>query len=220
MQITSLRKATRRGSNLVEFALVVSVLLPLMFGTVNLGFNLSRAVQVSQVVRDIGHLYVRNLDFSLSASTDLAVRLTSGLGMTANGGDGVLILSRIQYITDTQCTAGGVAVGSCTNNNKAVVTQRYVIGNSSLRSSAFATPATNIVLAADDANSGYKKGEILPANYLTNSTAATSGFTSVLTGMTGGETAYLVEGYFKSTGWNFSQSYSPNTDGVYARVIF
>ncbi|MCC6585513.1 MAG: pilus assembly protein [Bryobacterales bacterium] len=220
MQIVRARKGLQRGSSLVEFALVAAVLLPLLFGTVNLGFNLSRAVQVSQIVRDIGHLYVRNLDFSLAASTDLAVRLASGLGMTANGGDGVLILSRIEYITDAQCTAGGVTVSACTNNNKAVVTQRYVIGNSSLRSSAFATPAASIVLAADDASSGFKKGEILPANYLTNSTAATTGFTSVLTGMTGGETAYLVEGYFKSVGWNFSQSYSPNTDGVYARVIF
>lgn len=220
MQMKRCRKGRRRGAALVEFALVATILLPLLFGTVNLGFNLSRSVQVSQVVRDIGHLYVRNLDFSLTASNDLAVRLASGLGMTANGGDGVLILSRVMYITDAQCTDGGVSLGACTNNNKPVVTQRFVIGNSGLRASAFATPASNIVLAADDSGSGFKKGEILPVDYLTNTTAAAAGFTSVLAGMTGGEAAYVVEGYFKTNGWNFSQDYSANADGIYARVVF
>jgi len=215
-----LRRRGRRGNNLVEFALVAVFLLPLLFGTVNLGMNLGRSVQAAQVVRDIGHLYVRQLDFSVPASTEFALRLASGLGLTANGGEGVIIISKIMYIEDAQCIAGGLDPGVCPNRNKAVVMQRFVIGNAGLRQSNFATPAPAIILSGNDAASGLKKGDILPLDYLSNPSVVANSFTSLLPGMLGGETAYVTEGYFRSLDFNFLQSYAPNTEGVYVRSIF
>lgn len=215
-----LRRRARRGNNLIEFALVAVFLLPLLFGTVNLGMNLGRSVQAAQVVRDVGHLYVRQLDFSVPASTDFVLRLASGLGITANGGEGVIIISKITYIEDAQCIAAGLDPGSCPNRNKAVVVQRFVVGNAALRLSNFATPATNLILTATDTQSGLKKGDILPNDYLTNVSVVANSFTTLLPGMLGGETAYVTEGYFRALDFNFTQSYAPNTEGVYVRSIF
>lgn len=220
MSRQQLRRRSRRGNNLIEFALVAVFLLPLLFGTVNLGMNLGRSVQAAQVVRDIGHLYVRQLDFSVPASTSFALRLASGLGVTEAGGEGVIIISKIMYIEDAECVAGGVPVGSCSNRNKAVVVQRFVIGNAALRQSDFATPSAGLILTATDSASGLKKGDILPANYLTQSSVVAGNFTSLLPGMLGGETAYVTEGYFRALDFNFAQSYAPNTEGVYVRSIF
>jgi len=45
----------QKGSLLVEFVLVMSlVMVPLMLGTMVVGFNLIRAIQVNQVNRDAG----------------------------------------------------------------------------------------------------------------------------------------------------------------------
>jgi hypothetical protein len=221
MQMSDFRqKRGRRGNSLLEFALVSVFLVPLLFGTVNLGMNLGRSIQAAQVVRDIGHLYVRQLDFSIPASTNFALRLATGLGMTATGGEGVIILSKIMYIEDAQCIGFGLDPALCPNRNKAVVVQRFVIGNASLRQSSFATPNPAIVLATDDLISGLKKGDILPSNFLTNPSAVANGITTLLPGMTGGDVAYVTEGYFRNLDFTLQQAYSPTTEGVYVRSIF
>jgi hypothetical protein len=209
----------RRGNTLLEFGLVAIFLVPLFLGTVNLGLNLGRSVQVSQVARDAGHLYVRQMDFSLSGSKDLVVRLSSGLGMTADGGNGVVILSRIMKVGPAECQAGTGST-TCVNLGKAVFTQRHVIGNTSLRASDFGTPAASIVLTSAIPAQGLKPGDIMPVDYTTNASAEASGFTSVLPGMLDGELAYVAEAYFTSPEWNLQNDYTSTTPGVYARSIY
>ena len=180
-----------------------------MMGTVNVGLSLGRSIQVSTVSRDAGHMYVRQVDFSQPANRQILLRLTEGLGMTANGGNGVIILSRIMFVGAPECAAGGYSTGSCPNYNQPVFTHRLVIGNVSKRSSAFGTPASNLVQS---------NGDITPANYLTQSSARVQNFTTLLA-MQPGELAYVSEAYFEAPEWSFPQTAFQGT-GIYARTIF
>src|SRR5271157_1627208 len=88
----------QKGSMFVEFVLVMAlVLVPLLLGTMVVGFNLIRSIQVNQVNRDAGHMYARGVDFS-SDSTGLADRaiifqMAPKLTVTTSSGVEVMILS-------------------------------------------------------------------------------------------------------------------------------
>lgn len=197
----------RRGNAVIEFGLCTVFLVPLLLGGVVTGMNLNRSIQGTQVSRDAGHMFVRWVDFSLPANQEMVVRLARGLGMTRTGGNGVVILSRIMFIGETQCTEGNLSLSECTNYNRPVFTQRLVIGNAGLRSSNFGTPSPAILNT---------KGEIAPANYLTDPTARTGNFESLLA-LQPGEVAYVSEAYFASPDFNLG---SWAGSGVYARTIF
>src|SRR5665811_898950 len=145
MRLKRPRRGNRRGNELIEFALVMSLLLPLLFGTVVVGLNLGRSIQVTQVSRDAGHMYSRNVDFSDPGNQNLIQRLAQGLNIRVTGGTGVVILSTIEFIGQAQCDAAGLVGSACTNLNQTVFTHRIVIGNASARSSAFGTPSASLV---------------------------------------------------------------------------
>ncbi len=139
MQVTRKSHSRQKGSALIEFVLCFALFwVPLFLGTLVIGFNVIRAIQVTQVCRDAGHMYSYGMDFSQSAYQNLLVSLAPGLNMTVSGGKGVVILSTVTYVDQTDCTAGGYP--HCANLNQTVFTRRIVIGNSGLYSSAFGTP--------------------------------------------------------------------------------
>lgn len=215
-----MRTRRRRGNTIVEFGLVAIFLVPLFLGTINLGLNLGYNLQVSQIARDTGHMYVRDLDFSLDASKEIVVRMASGMGMTKTGGKGVVLLTKVLFIGDDQCLAGGLNRGSCPNWGRAVMVQRYTIGDVTLKTSTIGTPSSEFILTATDPTTGLKAGEILPANYLTQASLVTSATEQMLPGMLAGETAFLVEAYFKTPDWSLKQNYTQTAEGVYARAVF
>ena len=217
---TGLRGRSRRGNTIIEFGLVAIFLVPLFLGTINLGLSLGYNLQVSQISRDAGHMYVRQLDFSLDASKEIVVRMASGMGMTKTGGKGVVLLTKVLYIGDDQCAAGGLAQGSCPNWGRAVIVQRHTIGDTSLRTSSIGSPPAGLILTGPDANSGLKAGDILPSDYLTQGSVVTTAAEALLPGMLAGETAYIVESYFKTPDWSLKQSYTQTAEGVYARAVF
>jgi hypothetical protein len=94
-----------------------------------------------------------------------------------------------------------------------VLTNRIVIGNSSLNSSRYGTPASAIVDSA---------GNIAAADYLTNATAVATGFSSILTAsgytLTDGDVIYLCETYLSTPNLSFLGTQASN--GVYAQSIF
>ena len=47
--------------------------------------SLSRSLQVTQISRDAGHMYVRYVDLTQAANQDIIVRLASGMGLTRPG---------------------------------------------------------------------------------------------------------------------------------------
>ncbi len=199
------RRGTQRGTEVIEFALVASFLLPFLFGTIVVGLNLGRSVQVTQVSRDAGHMYSRSVDFSAPANKNLIERLAQGLNIRVTGGTGVVILSTIMFAGQAQCTAAGLSGGDCTNLNQPVFTHRIVIGSAAARSSAFGTPSSAIVDST---------GQV--SDYLTEISARASGFAAVLP-LQAGEFAYVSEVYVPSSDYGLPGYMAT---GVYSRTVF
>jgi hypothetical protein len=193
---------------MVEFALVISFAMPLLLYSFELGFTLSRSIQVRTVNRDAGSMFVRNIDFSLPANQQILLRISKGLGITLTGGNGVVILSQVMYAGDNECLAGGLQpyAASCPNHGQYVFLKRFVIGNAGMRSSYFGTPSADVV-ATD--------GSISVADYLTDASCVATGFGAFLT-MTGGAMSYLSETYQVSA----SLSLPGISAGTYARNFF
>ena len=203
----SLRRQMQRGNTVVEFALVSVFLVPLLLGTINVGMNLGRSIQVTQVSRDAGHMYVRWVDFSLPGNQEIIVRLSHGLGMTRTGGNGEVTLSKIMFVGQLECEAGGLDVGQCPNYNQPVIMQRLVIGNDSLRDSTVGEP--NPALIDEEGNI---------ADYLTDSSARSPGFNDILA-LQPGEFAFVSEAFFESPEYGFP-GYTEEERSIYARTIF
>jgi len=211
---------SERGNALIEFAIAISVLIPMVFGVVGIGVELGNGVAISQSVRDVGHMYSRGADFSGNYNRNLAARLAAGLNLKADGqGDGVLILSKIVTPSQAECDANDSdGDGSCRNTGIPVFSHRIVIGKGSLRPSNFGTPAESII--SDE-------GNISPQNYVNNATAVADGFNNLLAAsgipaQAAGETAFLVEGFFHRPSLSFLSAGSgiPEQRGVYFRYVF
>lgn len=187
--IPTLKRKAQGGNAMIEFALVSVFLTPLLLGTVSLGLNLSRTIQVTQVVRDAGHMYARWVDFSLSGNKQMLVRLAQGLGMTEAGGTGVVILSKVTYIADADCTGAGLTTAQCTNRNQYVIMNRIVIGNPAFHSSSLGTPASGGMDAS---------GNI--TDYLRDTSARATNFGNILV-LQSGQFAFVAEGFFNGISW-------------------
>lgn len=202
------RRQGERGNAMIEFALCMSFLTPLLLGTFNVGMNLGRNLQVTQLARNTGHMYVRWIDFTQPASQDLVVRLAQGLNLQRTGGDGVVILSQVTVPGAEDCAAASLSAAACTNRDQAVVIHRVAFGNLSLLTSRFGNPPP----AAVDAS-----GSISPGVYLTDPTVRVPNWTEVLT-LRDNEIAYIAEVYVRSPQWSLNGA--GGSEGVYARSIY
>lgn len=204
------RRTSQPGSTIIEFCLSVVFWTTVIMGLATVGLNLIRALQIEQICRDAGHMYSQALDFTQAGNQNLLLLLASGLNITVNGGNGVFVLSTVEYIDTPQCTAGGLAgnSSSCPNLDQYVFIQRVVVGNASLLSSPFGTPPAGIIGAS---------GNIASSAYLTNTSDRAAGFSGVLS-LTGGQVAYLTETYFSSP--DFAWGSYMSGAGVYDRKIF
>jgi hypothetical protein len=197
----SRRRKRQSGTEFIEFALSSLLLFPLMMGTVIIGLNLGRSIQVAQVCRDAGSMYVRGIDFSQAANKNELVRLASGMGMTASGGSGVVIFSKVQYIPASSCTG----IPNC-NSNKYVVTQRLTVGSTSVTSSRLG-PTGNVTTDSS--------GNV--ANYMTDPNAVSTNFTSIMT-LAANEYAFVAEASFLSL--DLTAVGGSSSAGIYARSVY
>ncbi len=210
MKVHNRRRRNQRGTAIIEFAFAfVLFWIPLFLGFLVIGFNLIRAVQVTQVCRDAGHMYAGGIDFSQSTYQNLLVDLAIGLNMTTTGGNGVVILSTVTYVSASSCTAGGYQADQthCPNLNTIVFTRRLVIGNSSLHSSTLGNPN-----GADMDSSG----NVSNTGLLTDTKNQVSGFSSVIP-MTSGQFAYIAEMFVNSPDTSWWPGVTPQ---ISARSIF
>jgi hypothetical protein len=211
--IRATRNKLEKGNAMIEFGLSMVILIPILFGTVSFGVNLGNALQTTQIARDVAHMYSQTIDFSSTQNQNIAVNLVQGLGgMTATGGNGVLILSQVVEVYLADCTAAGYTAGQCTNNGSRVFTNRIVIGASSLRASNFGAPGTGVTITAN--------GNIGASDYLTKAADVATGFTDAVLPQTDGQIAYVVEAYFATPSMAFLGGYMNDTGGVYSRSIF
>lgn len=172
------KRGGNSGNAILEFALVMSVLVPLFAGMFSIGMTLSKGIQVSNVCQDAVVLMVRSntdpnsgLDLSLTQNQRIIVRAAAGLGMASDvqfdpstTGNGVVILSKVVMVGPQECAAGVVPApknappwnsGNCPNYGQYAFAYRVVIGNGSRWSSTLGNPpngvtASNGTISAKD----------------------------------------------------------------------
>ncbi|MBZ5592905.1 MAG: pilus assembly protein [Acidobacteriia bacterium] len=156
------------GNSMLEFALVMSVLVPVFAGMFTIGMTLSKGIQVSNVCQDAVVLMVRSntdpnagLDLSLVQNQRMIIRAAAGLGMNSNAqydpsatGNGVVILSKVVMVGPQECATGVVpapptappwTASNCPNYGRYAFTYRVVIGNKTRWSSTMGNPPTGVV---------------------------------------------------------------------------
>src|SRR5580698_5755016 len=143
---TARRRKTQSGQEIVEFALVTILFMPMFLGSFVVGMNLIRSIQANQVCRDLDDMYIHGGDFSTYPMQQEAQRLAQGLNLqigssfagneqsnTSNQGNGIVTVTQVMWIgstTSSNCIAVGAS--NCTNANSFVFTQQIQFGNSSL----------------------------------------------------------------------------------------
>ena len=203
------RRASQNGSVALEFGIVMVLAVPMLFGVCGLGITLGRSVQAQTVVRDVGHMYGLGVDMSQTDAREIVEKIAEDFNLNSASGNAVLILSQVSKVYSADCTAAQVS--PCTNVNQNVLTHRLVIGNPSLRASAFGTPPANFVAS---------NGNIVASNYMRESSLIATGFGSIIT-QAQGDLAWVVEGFFIQPDLNFFQAGFPQVNqGTYVRNIF
>lgn len=203
------KSATReKGNAILEFALVITFLVTLLMGTFSVGMTLTKSLQASVVARDAGAMFMRYVDFTLTQNRDLLVRLANGMGMTANGGRGVVIMTQIVMIGANECAADGLSTAACPNYNRPVVVKRVTVGNTSIYTTTFGNPTASLIQS---------DGSIAVADYLREASARADNFTAVMT-LNAGESAFVSEAYFTTPEIDMP-GYRDNTY-VYQRNVF
>ena len=72
-------RARRRGSSLIEFVLRSMFWVTLLIGTLVIGGNVIKSIQVVQLCRDVGHMWAYGMDFSQTSNQNLIAKLAQGL---------------------------------------------------------------------------------------------------------------------------------------------
>jgi len=198
----------RSGVAVVEFALALVFLTPLLLGTFVFGFKMIRSIEMTQITRDLGHMYIRGVNFRAAnaGAVQNAQTLAAEYALTSTG-TSLVVFSEVRIAVQADCDAANpTKVGqSCTNLNKPIFVEQVTLGNTSVGSSHFGTPP----LQADQT--------VSVANLGNNSAAQANGFGTVLA-LNAGEVAYVCEMINQTPEFNI-----PGISGaqmVYSRTIF
>jgi hypothetical protein len=190
-----LRRPKHPGiTSLRLYVLGAIFLIPLSIGILLVTNNASESEHAYQITHDIGSMYAQGVDFSQSANQSIALSVAEGIGIDIHGGKGVLILSKIRVVHPSDCSTTNT--GKCDNQGYPVVTERYVLGNRTLRPSSFGTPASL------DATSGKVR------DWTNDLSARAANFASTLKP---GEVTYAAECYLTSP---------ESRNGFYSRTMF
>ena len=111
-------------------------------------------------------------------------------------------------VYQADCTAAGLR--TCPNLGQPVFTQRIVLGNSTLRASAYGTPPANYIGT---------QGKIKLTDAYQQSQLIAAGFGAVMA-LQDGQTAFLTEGYFSMPQLDLLDPISNEKGGYYVRFVF
>jgi hypothetical protein len=205
------QRKKQRGGSAIEFALSTAFWVPLLIGVCTVGFKLVEADRVGEVCRDTGHMYAYGTDFSQTGNQAVAQRLAAGYDLSSTG-NGVLTFTVVKMVGSTDCTVSGYVsvyqtpnTSNCPNLGQYVIAQRLYIGNTSLYTSTFGTPASNLLDS---------QGNTTLVQQVSNVALRTPSFGSLLT-MTASQFSYLTEAFFSAVDFSGNP-----TAGIYSRAIF
>ena len=124
------RSTGSRGQIILEFAFSFPFVLLMLVGTFAIGMMLDRQLTVTQLARNAGNMYARGFDFEPNSNKEVLLRAATGLGITLNGGKGVVYLSTIRV----------APIGSGANEGQPVLIERFVIGAPATLASSVGMP--------------------------------------------------------------------------------
>ena len=203
MRMVCRRSKKEQGHSILEFALIAMPTVIMMFGVVVIGIDLGRSVQVTQICRDAGSMYVRGIDFSLTGNQQVLVRLGQNMNLQTSGGDGLVTFSKITFIPDPSC--GSPPDPNCTAG-KSVLMQRIIFGDTTLPGTHFQTAGA----VTRDA-----QGNV--SNYTTDANAIINNFATTLQ-LKPNEISYISETYFRTA--DVGMPGFQNNPGIYSQAFF
>jgi len=196
------RNRKRRGVAMMELALVTGgILMPCLLGVIYIGSEFNRQLQVIQVTRDVGHMWSRKVDFTDAKIIALVPKLAQGLNFQTGSGDGLIVLSKIEYLSTNECPTG------CINLNRWVLLQRLNLGNPSLPDAVshyLPSPPSQYLNADGTVTTPDEKNQpglaLSGFNSITMTAAGVNPATNsiIWAGYPSGTPIYLVESYFKA----------------------
>jgi hypothetical protein len=183
-------------------------MLIMMFGVVVIGYDLGQAVQVAQIARDADSMFMRGVPLYNASAQNFLVQLGQNMNLQTSGGDGLVTLSKIQFIPDASCgLPTDPTYPNCTVGTNRLV-QRIIVGNTGIAGSSTRFPTAGAVTydSLDQVN-----------NYLTDDNAVIANFASSLQ-LKPLEISYVAEAYFQTNRVTFGSIES--SPGVYAQTFF
>jgi hypothetical protein len=109
----SQQKERRRGSAIIEFALVGSfIFLPILAGLATVGMSLVGAMQVASLNSNAGQMFSGGVDFTHPPNPNIDILLAIAGTLNNSSGSGKVILSEIDATTAADGTS---IVLTCTN---------------------------------------------------------------------------------------------------------
>lgn len=213
-QVSERRRRRQKGSEAIEFALWILLMMPPLVWMFICGMNFVRYIKASDVTRAAAMLYTKGQDMSDVGMQQVIERVASGLDLQvdSNGvradnlGSGLLALTRVELISPT-C--------GCINAGKYVMTQRIYIGNRGLQISGHSVES--FVGPAPATGWNTVTGGV--SNITTNTSAVASSEFTTLWGssLAAGQYVYVVESFFKPTTTMGSGPF--DASGVYTRIF-
>src|SRR5579872_2183056 len=104
MKILSKSRKRRKGLAIIEFTFSLVLLIPLLLGVFVFGFKLIKNLQMQQIVRDLGHMYIRGVNFRNTGPQQNSQTLAQSFDLSASG-KSEIILSQIRIIQQADCDA-------------------------------------------------------------------------------------------------------------------
>ena len=234
MKVTERRRRTQGGQEIVEFAFVALMFLPLIMGMFSTGMNLIISIQANNLIRSLANLSIHGADFSTYPYQQLAQKMATGLGLqfpsftgyTASNlgtnGSAIIRISQVMYVgsnTDPNCVAVGAA--NCTNRNSFVFTQRVTFGSSTVATAhpSFVGDPTGATISsqgnvANPVTSAFAKLGTSGQAAMTSLWQTTANNQQPLKD---GQILYLAEGFFETP---LASAGMFQSGGVYARFFF
>jgi TadE-like protein len=186
MKLSKNLRRDQRGSAMIELAIGLPTLIMLMFGVVTGGLVFDRYMTVVQLARTGASIFSRGTDFSITANKNLLLLGSEALGITADAGDGVVYLTRVQKATP----------GS-TNDGRLVIAERDVIGDPAFHASYVGTPNSQIW---PDPDEPLPNGLVDDRN---NQPTAIATVPATLNTLPLGESMFIVEVYHRASELRF-----------------
>jgi hypothetical protein len=209
-------KSGESGNTMVEFALVAPFWIAMLFGTVAMGTNLTRTIQVVQTSRDLANMYAKGTDFSAVGMQNLitgdggsSAALIQGMTLTypaGTTGNAVIYFSQVRHVlsADIDCAS------TCANANSYVYVNYLPYGNTTLFSSYVGHGPDS----ADLNSQGNTNNPLTDTSDKTNQALL---FANSYTMPGNASVAYVVEVYMSSPDLSFLGF---GSSGNYSRAVF